>query len=123
MRSESCDKLPLVYSCSGCSNIAQLANRVAVELDRDGVAEMSCIAGVGGGVPSLVRRAKSGRDILSLDGCALNCVKRCLALHDIKPTFEFQLTDFGIVKRAHVEYEESDVERVRDHVLATVRGV
>ena len=29
---------PLVYSCSGCSSAAQLANHVAVQLDRRGVA-------------------------------------------------------------------------------------
>ena len=46
------DPRPLIYSCSGCSSAAQLANHVAVRLDRAGVAEMSCIAGVGGDVPS-----------------------------------------------------------------------
>ena len=30
---------PLVYACSGCSSAAQLANHVAVRLDRSGVAE------------------------------------------------------------------------------------
>ena len=30
--------LPLVYSCSGCSSAAQLANHVALRLDRAGVA-------------------------------------------------------------------------------------
>ena len=30
---------PLVYSCSGCSNVAQLANTLAVRLDRAGLAE------------------------------------------------------------------------------------
>jgi uncharacterized metal-binding protein len=44
MTIESHNELPLVYSCSGCSNIAQLANQVAIELDRDHIAEMSCIA-------------------------------------------------------------------------------
>ena len=53
-------RLPLVYSCSGCSSAAQLANHVALQLDREGLAEMSCIAGVGGDVPSLVRLARSG---------------------------------------------------------------
>ena len=48
---------PLVYSCSGCSSAAQLANHVALQLDRRGVAEMSCIAGVGGDVPHLKRAA------------------------------------------------------------------
>ena len=39
---------PLVYSCSGCSSATQMANHIAVKLDRQGEAEMSCIAGVGG---------------------------------------------------------------------------
>lgn len=51
----------LVYSCSGCSNVAQLANRIAVRMDRTGVAEMSCIAGVGGEVPALLRK-RNGKD-------------------------------------------------------------
>ena len=46
-----------------------MANHLAVRLDRSGVAEMSCIAGVGGNVPHLVRIARSGRPILALDGC------------------------------------------------------
>ena len=67
------DHAPLVYACSGCSSAAQLANHVALQLDRRGVAEMSCIAGVGGDVPKLVRLATSGRPIVALDGCPL-CV-------------------------------------------------
>ena len=45
--------LPLVYSCSGCSSAAQMANHLALRLDRAGAAEMSCIAGVGGGVAAV----------------------------------------------------------------------
>ena len=64
-------RLPLVYACSGCSSVAQLATTFAVRLDRGGDAEMSCISGVGGGVPALTRIAQSGRPILALDGCPL----------------------------------------------------
>jgi uncharacterized metal-binding protein len=45
---------PLVYSCSGCSSAAQMANYLAIQLDRLNLAEMSCIAGVGGNVKKLV---------------------------------------------------------------------
>jgi uncharacterized metal-binding protein len=59
----------LVYSCSGCSSAAQLANYLAVRLDREGHAQMSCIAGVGGNVRSLVRKldeaVQSERPILA----------------------------------------------------------
>lgn len=90
---------PLVYSCSGCSNVAQLANDLAVVMDREGMAEMSCIAGVGGDVKSLVKVAMSGRPILAIDGCKLACVKHTLARHHVKPKWHLELTSLGIRKR------------------------
>ena len=90
---------PLVYACSGCSSAAQLANQVAVRLDRTGVAEMSCIAGVGGDVPSLVKTARSGRPIIALDGCPLVCVQSSLARHGITPARHYQLQQYGVLKR------------------------
>jgi uncharacterized metal-binding protein len=122
MTNKKNSQLPLVYSCSGCSNIAQLANRVAIELDRDGIAEMSCIAGVGGGVEPLIRIAKSGRKIISLDGCELHCVERCLSLRGAEPTFAYTLTDYGIKKRAHTTFLESDVTAIKTKVIADING-
>ncbi len=46
---------PLIYSCSGSSSAAQLANYVTVKLNRIGMAEMSCIPAVGGDVKKLVK--------------------------------------------------------------------
>ena len=43
-------QIPLVYSCSGCSSAAQMVNYLAVQLERKGLPEMACIAGVGGNV-------------------------------------------------------------------------
>ena len=91
--------LRLVYSCSGCSNVAQLANNLALRLDRQGLAEMSCIAGVGGHVAALVNKAKSGRRIVALDGCPLQCVSGCLAQHAIQPDIHLILSESGLRKR------------------------
>ena len=43
-----------------------MANYLAMQLDRAGLADMSCIAGVGGGIEALVRTARSGRRIAAL---------------------------------------------------------
>jgi len=91
--------LPLVYSCSGCSSAAQTANMIAIKMDRETIAEMSCIAGVGGDVKSLVKTAKSGRDIIAIDGCPLSCCKSCLARHDVQPKHHFDLSNFDVPKR------------------------
>lgn len=103
---------PLVYSCSGCSSAAQMANALALRLDRDGHAEMSCIAGVGGGVAGLVRTAHGGRPILALDGCALRCVQACLARAGVEPTAHVLLSDHGVRKKAHADFDPLQAERV-----------
>ena len=104
--------LPLVYSCSGCSSAAQLSNAVAVRLDREGSAEMSCIAGVGGDVPSLVKIAKSGRPIHVIDGCALQCARNCLARHGVTPTKHYDLSKHGIKKIQHGFADANEVENI-----------
>lgn len=95
------ETLPLVYACSGCSSSAQLANDLAIRLDRERRAEMSCIAGVGGDVRHLLKVAQSGRPILALDGCALHCVAQCLRRHAIAPDAHLDFSKAGIRKRFH----------------------
>ena len=118
MKKEKKASIPLVYSCSGSSNLAQITNQVSVELSRDGFAEMSCIAGVGGGVPSLVRKAKSGRYIIALDGCSLQCVKTCLSKQDVLPSKHYILTKFGLRKKLNCEceYDSKDVHLIKKKI-------
>jgi uncharacterized metal-binding protein len=104
--------LPLVYSCSGCSNVAQLANDVAVVLDRDGHAQMSCIVGLGGDVKGLVKLAQSGRPILAIDGCKIACVHKTLEKHNVTPKWHMELTSFGIKKRDGEFCHFSDMKKV-----------
>ena len=113
---------PLVYACSGCSSAAQLANHVAVRLDRSGVAEMSCIAGVGGDVPSLLKTARSGRPIVALDGCPLVCVKSSLARHGITTDRHYQLQHYGVRKRQHEDFDPTQAQAVLERVKADLNA-
>jgi uncharacterized metal-binding protein len=115
-------RLPLVYSCSGCSSAAQMANAVAIRLDRANHAEMSCIAGVGGDVPSLVRLAQSGRPIVAIDGCPLHCVRSCLARHGVTPSMHLTLTELGIRKKYHMEFNETEATAVFESVVANLQA-
>jgi uncharacterized metal-binding protein len=111
----------LIYSCSGCSSAAQLANTVAVRIDREGHAEMSCIAGVGGDVPSLVKVAKSGRKIVVIDGCPLQCAKSCLKRHDVSPDQHHVLSHYGVKKIQHGSFETAQAEEVYESVLGGLK--
>ena len=105
-------KPALVYSCSGCSSAAQMANQLALWLDRDDIAEMSCIAGVGGGVAGLMRTAQSGRRILALDGCMLACASACLTRVGIKSGKHLLLSDFGVKKRKHADFDAAEARAI-----------
>lgn len=115
-------QLPLVYSCSGCSSAAQLTNQVALQLDRRGAAEMSCIAGVGGDVPHLLKIAQSGRSIVALDGCPLVCVKSCLTRHGIAADRHYQLAQYGVKKRYQQDFDPVEAERVIALVMADLNS-
>jgi uncharacterized metal-binding protein len=110
--------LPLVYSCSGCSSAAQLANALALRLDRAGIAEMSCIAGIGGNVPALLRRARdaaaAGRPIVAIDGCALACARACLAERALAPTLHLQLAEQGVRKTYRADFDPLQADELFD---------
>ncbi len=91
---------PIVYACSGCSNLAQMAHNISLNLDGDGIAEMSCISGVVGQVAPIVELAKSGRPIIAIDGCGLGCTKSCLDASGLETTHYYKISDLGFEKRS-----------------------
>lgn len=110
--------LPLVYSCSGCSSAAQLANAIALRLDRRGAAEWSCIAGVGGDVKPLLKLARSGRPIIAIDGCPLACVRHCLARHGIEAARHYRLQEYGVRKQAHEDFDPTQAVELAERIAA-----
>jgi uncharacterized metal-binding protein len=109
---------PLVYSCSGCSSAAPIELQCHVVGQLRGVAEMSCIAGVGGDVPHLMKTVRSGRPIIALDGCPLVCVKSTLARHGIAADRHYQLQQYGVKKRVHEDFDPVQAALVLEQVEA-----
>jgi uncharacterized metal-binding protein len=117
-------ELPLVYACSGCSSAAQMANHLALALDRGGAAEMSCIAGVGGGVTGLVRTAQSGRRILALDGCVLRCAAACLANAGVVADTHLVLSSYGVKKLRHADFDAGEAQAIyQQHALPAAQAL
>lgn len=105
---------PVVYSCSGCSDAGQLSNELATQLNYHKYAKMSCIAGIGGSVPSIVKTAKQASEIIAIDGCQLHCVKSTLSQKGIPITKHIDLSTLGIKKN---KTTDEDFVRVWNDVL------
>ena len=113
-------KTPLVYSCSGCSNVAQMANDIALWLNKQDKAEMSCIAGIGGGVKALLHKAKNRQRIV-LDWCPLQCAKSCMENQELNIDLHIDLSDFGLKKAYNTQFSEEEKLRViNDFILKKI---
>jgi len=78
--------------------VAEIADRAARQLNRDGTGKMYCLAGVGGHVPAIVERTKTAAKIVVIDGCDIDCGKHCLLGADIQSFEHIRVTDFGMAK-------------------------
>lgn len=85
-------KLPLIYACAGCSQAGCRAYLVAREIQRRGLARMSCLAGVAARRPNFMKELEN-RALWVVDGCPIECargaieslasIERHLKLHEL----------------------------------------
>lgn len=90
----------VIYACSGCSDVGELADRTARALSQRHLGEMSCLAGIGGRVKPLVRKAEQAEHIVAIDGCPLNCAKHTLAQAGFSNVHHLELYRLGMRKGA-----------------------
>jgi uncharacterized metal-binding protein len=97
----SCDcarEVPLIFACSGGSDVGEIADRAARSLTRDGAGKMYCLAGVGGRVPGILANAKAAGSVLAIDGCGLACASHCLKRAGITHFAHLKLPELGMEK-------------------------
>jgi len=91
-------KRVVIYACSGCSDAGELADRTARVLSQKKLGEMSCLAGIGGRVKSLIIKAEKADEIVVIDGCPLNCARHTLANAGFEKVHHLELHRLGIRK-------------------------
>ncbi len=92
------EKKMLIYSCSGGADVGGLTDRAARYLNLKGVGKMHCLAGIGANLMSFVDTAEKAPGVIAIDGCPVNCTKKCLESHGVTVTHHFLLSDMGFKK-------------------------
>lgn len=110
----------MILACSGGSNVGQLTNQAAVELTREGLGKMFCLAGLGGGIPGLVQAAREAKAVTVLDGCAVGCAKAIAERAGLTGYGYLVVTDLGIdkVKDSRLAIHPEEVARVKQAACA-----
>jgi uncharacterized metal-binding protein len=111
----------LVFACSGGSNVGQITNQAAVELDKNNIGKMFCLAGIGGHISGMIESTKAVRVIVALDGCSVACAKNTLEHLGFKIDIYLDVTELGIEKVHGFELAKDDVSRVVDKVVERLK--
>jgi uncharacterized metal-binding protein len=111
-----------VVTCSGGSNVGQIANQAAVMLAREKVAGFFCLAGIGAHIKGMVKSGKEADLIISIDGCPVQCAAKTMQHAEIEPAIQVIVTEFGIEKSHEMVVDEMVssriVEKVKEELAA-----
>lgn len=111
---------PIVYACSGASDVGEIADRTARRLNALKLARMECLPSVSARTVRRDDLAKAPR-ILAVEGCGKDCVSKLLELAGIRGVTQVRLTDLGMTK-GETTPDEAAVARAVAHCQAIIAG-
>ncbi len=111
-----------IFPCAGAANIGQLSNRIAIELEKQGIGTLMCTAGIGARAPGLMKSAEASDRIITIDGCPLNCASKTLELAGFKPDRQIVISEFGIKKSKERDLEDQEVADTLRKVMETLQS-
>jgi uncharacterized metal-binding protein len=104
----------LIFACSGAADVGEVADRAARELAKNGLGKMFCLAGVGGRVDGIMKKTGEASDILAIDGCDLDCTKKCLEQAGFGQFKHLRVTDLDMTKGQTSPTEENVLKVVAE---------
>lgn len=105
-------KTVLFYACSGGANVAEIADRAARQMMREGHGMMFCLAGLGAGIESMLQTARDADLNVVLEGCPMDCAKKIFGKCGLTNFVQIKVTDLGIVKQKGVPVTDEQVAKV-----------
>lgn len=88
----------LIYSCSGCAGVGEIADQVARKLNREGYGKMTCLASISAGISGTIASARGADENITIDGCSVACARKILENINIEPDKSYILTDMWLEK-------------------------
>ncbi|MBW6515135.1 MAG: putative zinc-binding protein [Candidatus Cloacimonetes bacterium] len=106
-----------VYACAGASNVGKISVELAIALHKANKYRMGCAAGVGADICGFKEAAEETETAnLVIDGCAVSCLKNMFDKKEIGNYQHIILTEFGIEKEPHFDYDQNVIKRLVEQI-------
>jgi uncharacterized metal-binding protein len=111
-----------IFPCVGASNVGQLSNKIAIELEKQNIGNLMCTAGIGARAPGLMKSAEACDRIIAIDGCPVNCASKTLELAGFKVDSHIIISEFGIKKTKDKDLKDDEVVEALEKTLEIVQS-
>jgi uncharacterized metal-binding protein len=117
-----CGSNNAIFPCVGASNVGQLSNKIAIELDKRGIGNLMCTVGIGARASGLMKSAEASDRIIAIDGCPVNCASKTLELAGFKVDSQIIISELGIKKTKDKDLKENEVSEVLEKTLEILKS-
>ncbi|MHB8102276.1 MAG: putative zinc-binding protein [Methanosarcina sp.] len=117
-----CGENIAIFPCVGASNVGQLSNKIAIELDKKEIGNLMCTAGIGARASGIMKSAEASDRIIAIDGCPVNCASKTVELAGFKVDSHIIISEFGIKKTKEKELKEDEVSEALKKTLEILQS-
>lgn len=117
-----CGENIAIFPCVGASNVGQLSNKIAIELDKKEIGNLMCTAGIGARASGIMKSAEASDRIIAIDGCPVNCASKTLELAGFKVDSHIIISEFGIKKTKERELKEDEASEALKKTLEILQS-
>jgi uncharacterized metal-binding protein len=111
-----------IFPCAGAANVGQLSNRIAIELEKQGIGNLMCTVGIGARAPGLMKSAEASDRIIVIDGCPVNCAIKTLELAGFKADRQIVISELGIEKSKEKDLKDKEVVDTLEKVMEILQS-
>lgn len=105
-----------IFPCVGAANVGQLSNKIAIELEKEGIGNLMCTVGIGARAPGLMKSAEASDRIIAINGCPVNCATKTMELAGFKVDREIVISELGVKKTKDRDPSDEEVAEVLEKV-------
>lgn len=111
-----------IFPCVGASNVGQISNKIAIELEKQNIGNLMCTVGIGARVPGLMKSAEGSDRIIAIDGCPVNCASKTLELAGFKVDRHIIISELGIKKNKDKNLNDNDISEALEKTLEILQS-
>lgn len=110
-----------MFACSGAADTAEIADLAVRQVNKERLAKMYCLAGIGGRVEVIMVNVQAANSITAVDGCDSDCARRTLEQAGFSGFAHIRVTDLGMEK-GHSEVTSERIAVVAERLRSTLRA-